>query len=203
MLKRLFDILTSLAGLSITLALYPFIALAIKLESSGPIFYCSTRVGLDGGPFTIIKFRTMVKDADRHKPITMKADSRVTKVGRWLRRFKLDELPTLFNVLKGDMSIIGPRPEIPQYVSQYTPEHKRVLCVRPGITDPGTLRFNNEADLLIDTDQFERIYLEQILPEKLHLNLQYIDGRSFFYDLRIIFLTLFLLIHQRKQYDDE
>ena len=198
MLKRLFDNLAGLAGLVITLTLYPFVALAIKLESPGPIFYCSTRIGLNGRPFTIIKFRTMANDADRQKPITMKGDTRVTKVGKWLRRFKLDELPTLFNVLKGDMSIVGPRPEIPRYVSQYTPEQSLVLSVRPGITDPGTLKFNNEVVLLTE-EQFERIYLAQILPEKLRLNLQYLDRRSLFSDLRIIFSTLFLIILQKER----
>ena len=154
-MKRLFDILTAFTGLMVTLPIYPFVALAIKLGSPGPVFYRQVRIGLNGHPFAILKFCTMINGTDGERFITMKSDPRITRVGGWLRRFKLDELPTLFNVLKGDMGIVGPRPEIPLYVKSYTPEQRRVLSVRPGITDLGTLQFNNEADILTDGDAFK------------------------------------------------
>ena len=195
--KRLFDVIACLGGLAVTLPLYPFIALAIRLESPGPILFRQRRVGLHGRPFHIIKFRTMVGSAAEGGPITVKGDSRITTVGKWLRRIKLDELPTLLNVLKGDMNVVGPRPEIPLYVQHYTPEQQRVLSVRPGITDLGTLRFNDEAELLASGD-YHDVYVEKVIPEKLRLNLEYIDNRSFFLDLRIILKT-FALIGGQKQ----
>ena len=195
---RLFDILASLAGLAVTLPLYSLMALAIKLDSPGPVFYRQVRVGLDGRPFTILKFRTMVNDAEREGSITVKEDTRVTRVGRWFRRFEVDELPTLLNVLKGDMSIVGPRPEVPEYVQLYTQEQRRVLSVRPGITSHATLRFRNEAEFLSEADDLERAYLDQVMPEKIRLSLDYINRRSILFDLRIIFETLFLVVRQSK-----
>ena len=140
----------------------------------------------------------MVRDADKQRPISVRGDARITSVGRWLRRLEVDELPTLLNVLRGDMSIVGPRPELPLYVQRYTPEQRRVLSVRPGITDLGTLRFRHEADLLTDADQFEEVYQEYIMPEKLRLNLEYIDRRSLLLDLRILLQTLSLIIRKSK-----
>ena len=198
MLKRFFDILASLAGLAVTLLLLPFIALAIKLDSPGSVFYRQLRVGLHGAPFPILKFRTMVVGDDGDRPISVKGDGRVTRVGKWLRRFELDELPTLLNVLMGHMSIVGPRPEIPRYVQRYTAEQRQVLSVRPGMTDPGTLRFRSEASLLPDGEHAERVYLEQILPEKLRCNLEYIDRKSVLFDLRIIFETLAMVLRHGK-----
>ena len=139
----------------------------------------------------------MVADADRGRPITIGGDDRITRVGGWLRRFKLDELPTLWNVLKGDMSLVGPRPEIPLYVERYTAEQRRVLAVRPGITDPATLRFDDEAALLADANSYEETYVNLILPEKLRLNLEYMDSKSFLSDLRLILSTI-LLMGKRK-----
>lgn len=139
----------------------------------------------------------MVADADRGRPITIGGDDRITRVGGWLRRFKLDELPTLWNVLKGDMSLVGPRPEIPLYVERYTAEQRRVLSVRPGITDPATLRFDDEAALLADANSYEETYVNLILPEKLRLNLEYMDSKSFLSDLRLILSTI-LLMGKRK-----
>ena len=196
--KRLFDILGSLAGLVITLPLYPFIAAAIRLDSPGPIFYCQSRVGLNGKPFTILKFRTMEHGADSQRHLTTKVDSRITGAGQWLRRTKLDEIPTFMNVLKGEMSLVGPRPERQVYVSHYTPEQLQVLSVRPGITDLGTLRFVGEADLLGDEANFENIYIRNILPEKLRLNLEYIANRSFWYDIRILLSTLLGLVRNKE-----
>lgn len=196
--KRLLDILGSLAGLVLTFPLYPLIALAIKLDSSGPIFFCQSRVGLNGHPFTILKFRTMERDADSQRHLTMNVDSRITGVGRWLRRLKLDEFPTFLNVVKGDMSLVGPRPERQVYVDHYTKEQRQVLSVRPGITDLGTIRFNHEAKLLGDGETSEDVYLNQILPEKLKLNMEYIARRSFWYDLRILLWTLLLIVRLKE-----
>lgn len=197
-MKRLFDIVVSSLGLMFTIPFYPLIFLAIKIDSPGDIFYSQVRVGLNGMPFTILKFRTMVTDADSQRHISVKGDHRVTKCGKFLRRFEIDELPTLFNVLKGDMSIVGPRPEIPIHVQHFTPEQLRVLSVRPGVTDLGTLQFRDEGDLMADSDDVEGVYLGGILPDKLRLNLEYIDRQSFIFDLRIIFATLYLIMHQRK-----
>lgn len=196
--KRLFDILGSLAGLVVTLPLYPLIAAAIKLDSPGPVFYRQTRAGLNGRPFTILKFRTMARDADRERHLTVNVDNRITGTGRWLRRLKLDEVPTFLNVFMGEMSLVGPRPERQAYVDHYTPEQRRVLSVRPGITDLGTLRFNDEAEILGDEADSENIYLNQILPEKLRLNLEYIDRRSLWYDVRILIWTLLLLVRRKR-----
>lgn len=173
-----------------TIPFVPFVALAIKLDSRGPVFYCQERVGINGRRFKIVKFRTMISDADRMEPITIGHDRRITRVGAFLRRTKLDEFPSLINVLKGNMSIVGPRPELPRYVDNYTPQQRRVLSVRPGITDPGTIRFNNEASLMTDEGQFEQIYTQKILPEKLRLNLEYIDKRNMLSDIRVICATL-------------
>jgi len=197
-MKRLLDIVASAVGLMVTLPFYPLIAMAIKLDSPGPVFYRQARVGLNGRPFTILKFRTMASGADQQKVISVKGDSRVTRVGRWLRRFDVDELPTLVSVLRGDMSIVGPRPEIPSYVQHYTPEQRRVLAVRPGMTDLATLRFRNEADLLADGLDLEKVYREQIMPKKLQLNLDYVDRQSLILDLRIILQTLWLIVRQSK-----
>ena len=190
MIKRLFDIISSAAALAVTLPFFPLVALAIKLDSKGPVFYCQERVGINGRRFKIVKFRTMISDADRQGPITRGHDRRITRVGSMLRRSKIDEFPTYVNVLMGSMSIVGPRPELPRYVDNYTPQQRRVLSVRPGITDPGTIRFNNEASLMTDEERYEEIYTQQILPEKLRINLEYIDKRNMLSDFRIICATL-------------
>ena len=198
MLKRLFDIAVSFIGLAGTLPFYPFIALAIKLDTPGPVLYRQLRIGRYGRPFSILKFRTMVRQADQGRPIAIKGDNNITRVGGLLRRFEIDELPTLFNVLKGDMSIVGPRPEVPRYVKDYNSEQRRVLSVRPGMTDPGTLVFRNETDLLAAQDRAEETYLKEILPRKLQLNLQYVDKCSLLMDVTIIFRTMAQIVWQRK-----
>lgn len=150
-------------------------------------------------PFQIYKFRTMFDGADQHGPaITLSKDGRITRVGRVLRRFELDELPTLFNVLKGEMSIVGPRPELPKYLCNYSKEQRRVFLVRPGMTDPGTLRFRDETRLLAQAEDPEKFYVEHILPEKLKLNLEYIDHQEIFTDLSIILRTWALIVHQTR-----
>ena len=197
MLKRTFDIVLSTGGILALLPLFPFVAIAIRIDSSGPIFYLQDRAGRNGRIFRIIKFRSMVVGADRQSNHAGPADSRVTRIGSILRRTKFDEMPTLVNVLKGDMSFVGPRPPLPQDLVYYTSEQRHVLSVRPGITDLATLQFDDEIRLMEGVDRVDEFYVEQILPAKLSLNLEYIRRRSFWFDLRIIFATLFLMIRRK------
>jgi lipopolysaccharide/colanic/teichoic acid biosynthesis glycosyltransferase len=198
MAKRLFDIISSTLALVVLSPLLLALALLVKLTSTGPVLFRQRRLGRGARPFEIYKFRTMVAGADRPGPcIAVNGDPRVTRVGRFLRRFDLDELPTLFNVLKGDMSIVGPRPELPEYLSYYSDQQKRVFAVRPGLTDPGTLVFRNEAALLTGRDA-ERAYVREILPRKLALNLAYVDRQSLTYDMAIIARTLAAVLFQAK-----
>ncbi len=194
MIKRAFDVLASAAGLVILSPLLLVLAVAVKLESPGPVFYRATRIGRGGVPFRLFKFRSMIAGADRQGPgITTAGDSRVTGVGRVLRRTKLDELPQLFNVLKGDMSVVGPRPEDPRYVALYTPEQQEVLSVRPGITSPASVRYRHEEAVLTGPD-WETIYIQQVMPEKLSIDLEYARHASLRRDIGILaqtFLALF------------
>jgi lipopolysaccharide/colanic/teichoic acid biosynthesis glycosyltransferase len=193
--KRIFDLSLSLVSL---LILLPFLALAavlIKLESKGPVLYKQLRVGLNGKPFYIYKFRTMEIGAEQTGlPITSADDPRLTRVGKFLRRIKLDEMPQLFNVLKGEMSLVGPRPEVPKYVELYSDEQKRALTVKPGMTDPATVCFRNEEELLAKADDKESFYINEIMPIKLKLYLQYIEKMSLLYDIKLIFLEILALI---------
>jgi len=187
-LKRVFDVLVSSIVIFIALPLWAFIAIAIKFDSSGPVFYRGIRVGKDGKLFTIYKFRTMVADAPNKGPgITSSKDLRITRVGRLLRKSKIDEMPQLINVLKGEMSIVGPRPEDPRYVAYYTAEQRRVFSVRPGMASPAFIKYRHEEELLAAAgDDLEHVYLTQILPEKLRLDIQYIEQRSFLLDLKVL-----------------
>ena len=187
-MKRLFDLAASLLALLFLSPLLALLALAVKLTSPGPVFHHGDRVGRNGAPFRIMKFRTMYVNA-RGPAITRGGDPRVTPVGRLLRRFKLDELPQLINVVCGEMSIAGPRPEAPEYVRLYTEEERRVLSVRPGLTSPASLRYRNEEALLAGDDWHER-YVNEIMHDKLRDDLQYIAQRTFFGDLRLIFRTI-------------
>jgi len=190
-LKRAFDILCSGVGL---LALWPvglLIGLLIKLTGGGPIFYGQTRIGQFGKPFRIWKFRSMAVNADKMGvPLTKEEDPRITWIGRFLRKTKLDELPQLWNVLVGDMSFVGPRPEMPQYVERYTPEQREILKFKPGITDMATMLFRNEEALLRGTGDVEGFYLRYCLPKKIELNLQYAQRASVLRDIWIIVQTL-------------
>lgn len=171
------------------------IAIWVKIDSKGPVFYRQSRVGRGNKDFGLYKFRSMEVGADRKGLITVGGhDPRVTRAGYYLRKYKLDELPQLINVLKGDMSLVGPRPEVRKYVELYTPEQRRVLRVRPGITDPASIRYRNENELLAQTDDPEKCYRETIMPDKLCINLEYIDNRSFTGDIGIIFRTFSSLI---------
>ena len=196
--KRLFDAIASLVVLAVLSPFFLVIAALIKLDSPGPVFFRQQRLGQGARPFMIYKFRTMQAGAPARGPrITVHGDPRVTPLGRVLRRFDLDELPTLLNVLRGDMSFVGPRPELPEYLPYYSEEQKQVFTVRPGLTDPGTLAFRNEA-ALIDDARAEDVYAREILPRKLALNLEYIRSRSFLADAAIIARTLAAVVFQTK-----
>jgi lipopolysaccharide/colanic/teichoic acid biosynthesis glycosyltransferase len=190
MTKRLFDFSLALIGLIILSPLFFITILIIKLTSQGAIFHRGKRVGLNSKLFTLYKFRTMIANAANIGPgITTKNDQRITMVGNILRRTKIDELPQLINVLKGDMSLVGPRPEDPRYVSQYTPEQRQVLSVRPGITSPASLAYRNEERLLTGTD-WEKTYITKILPEKIKIDLAYLSKQTFLSDICLIIQTI-------------
>jgi len=188
--QRFVDFLAATAGLLVLSPLLLVISLSVKLHDGGPIFYNSKRVGKGGKLFSIHKFRSMVQNADTMGfGVTTKGDQRVTPIGRMLRRYKLDELPQLLNVLKGDMSFVGARPEDPRFVSHYTSEQRRILEYRPGITSPASLRFKNEEELL-SGENAERLYVENLLPQKLSIDLEYQGHRTVLSDLRLIFQTI-------------
>ena len=199
MLKRIFDIIFSILGLIIFLPLFLIIALLIKKDDKGPIFYRGERIGQFGKPFRIFKFRTMVVNADKiGGPSTADDDPRITKIGKFLRKYKLDELPQLINVLKGEMSFVGPRPEVPFYVNMFTEEEKKILTVKPGITDWASLWDSDEGEILAGSSEPEKTYMEKIRPEKLRLQLKYVNEHSFFVDLKIILETLTKLLFKRS-----
>lgn len=194
-MKRLFDIFFSLTGI---ILLMPFFLLTwafIRLDSKGGAIYKQTRVGLNNKDFKLFKFRSMFKDAEKRGQLTVgMRDQRITKVGYYIRKYKLDELPQLFNVLNGSMSIVGPRPELRKYVNYYNAEQMRVLSVKPGITDFASIKYFKENELLGKSPDPEKEYLEVIMPEKLKLNLQYIEQQTFAGDLKIIFNTILTLL---------
>jgi len=191
MLKRVFDILFSLLVLIFISPFFIIVAIFIKFTSKGPVFYRQVRVGKNGIDFRIFKFRTMFTDSDKGSLITVGGrDKRITSLGYWLRRYKLDELPQFLNVLVGEMSIVGPRPEVRRYVEMYNKEQFQVLTVQPGITDYASIKFSNESELLALADDAETEYVNNIMPVKLQLNLEYIRKRSFAEDLKIIIQTV-------------
>ncbi len=191
-MKRLFDISFSLLTLILFLPIGIIISILIVIESRGGIFYTQERIGKQGAPFRLLKFRTMRKDADRSGKLTVgMRDPRITRVGYFLRKSKLDEFPQFVNVLKGDMSIVGPRPEVVEYVALYTDEQKKVLSVKPGITDFASLEYFKENELLGKSKDPQKTYIEEIMPAKLKLNLRYIDEKSLGKDLTIIAKTFF------------
>lgn len=189
-MKRFFDLLFSFIGLVVLLPVWLVVALLIVVDSRGGVFYSQLRVGKDNRDFRLYKFRTMRTDSDSKGLITVGArDSRVTRVGYWLRKFKIDEFPQLLNIIKGDMSIVGPRPEVRKYVDLYTQEQMRVLSVRPGLTDYASIRYVNENEVLAASADPERTYIEEVMPAKLALNLQYIENQSLAEDFRLILKT--------------
>lgn len=191
MLKRTFDFLASFFGLLLLSPLILCIAVWVKCDSKGPIFYRQVRVGKDGREFKLFKFRSMRVGADRAGLLTLgDRDPRVTRSGFWLRKTKLDELPQLFNVLVGDMSLVGPRPEVPKYVALYTPEQREVLSVRPGITDTASLEMRNEAELMAQQVDPEGYYMNVQIPLKIKLAKEYIAQQSLLSDLKLVVRTI-------------
>ena len=198
-MKRLFDIIVSLIVLSVGLPFGILIALVIVIDSKGRIFYKQWRVGRNNVDFPLYKFRTMFSESDRGSLITIgDNDARITKIGLFLRKYKIDEFPQFLNILKGEMSIVGPRPEVRKYVDLYTPEQMKVLSVRPGLTDYASIRYVNENALLAASDDPEQTYIHEIMPDKLALNLKYIQEQSLWVDLKIILKTFAAIIHKSK-----
>ena len=198
MTKRAFDILVSVAGLIVLLPLLLLVATAIKLDSSGPVFFRQWRVGRRFRRFGIYKFRTMIDDAfDRGLPITVGRDSRITRVGKILRKTKIDELPQLLNVLKGDMSLVGPRPEVPRYVELFRPDYEHILKVRPGLTDLASLKYSDEASILGQSANPEGDYVARLLPDKIRLAKEYIQRSSLLFDVKLIVETIIKLFGHR------
>ncbi|MDR3593885.1 sugar transferase [Clostridium sp.] len=189
--KRIFDLICSTLGLIVLSPVLIIIAIRIKTGSDGPVFFKQIRVGENNKEFEILKFRTMVVDAEKlGRQITVGNDSRITKIGAFLRKYKLDELPQLINVFKGEMSLVGPRPEVPRYVKLYNEEQKKVLEVKPGITDLASIRYRDENDLLGEAENPDEFYINIIMPDKLALNLEYINKNNVFFDIYIIFKTI-------------
>lgn len=198
MMKRLFDIMVSFIGLICLLPLLLLVAVLIKLDSMGPVFFKQQRMGMRFRPFQILKFRTMVQDSStKGQSITVGDDPRITRVGRFLRKSKFDELPQLFNVLKGDMSLVGPRPEVPDYVELFRHDYEEILKVRPGITDLASIKYRDEATILGQSENPEEEYIVHILPEKINLAKEYIRRSSLIFDLSVICRTVFKIFDFR------
>jgi lipopolysaccharide/colanic/teichoic acid biosynthesis glycosyltransferase len=194
MAKRALDLLVSSLALLLLSPLLLLLALWVKLDSPGPVLYRGKRVGKDGQPFLMNKFRTMVEGAERRGPaVTYRDDPRVTRAGRFLRQTKLDELPQLLNVVNGEMSLVGPRPEDPSYVALYTQEQRQVLSVKPGITGPTQLEYRDEASML-QGESVDEEYVTRLMPEKLKLDLEYVRTRSLMLDLKILWRTATTLL---------
>lgn len=191
-MKRLFDIVCSFFGLVFLSWLFVFVALWVGLSSKGGVFYRQRRVGRCNRDFTIYKFRSMRVNSDRQGLLTIgERDGRITKAGVFIRKYKLDELPQLFNVLRGDMSFVGPRPEVRKYVELYTEEQKKVLTVRPGITSLSSIKYRNENEILSRSDNPEQYYIDVIMQDKLAIELDYLEQRSLLTDIKVIFQTIF------------
>lgn len=192
---RFFDIVFSGIGLILLSPLFLVLYILIRLESKGGGFYSQQRIGKDGVPFNLYKFRSMRKDADKKGLITVGGhDPRITKIGYFIRKYKLDELPQLFNVLKGDMSLVGPRPEVEKYTKLYTPEQRKVLSVVPGITDWASIEYVDENVILGKAEDPDKAYIEQVMPDKIKYNMKYINNRSVGEYFKIIFTTFYRII---------
>lgn len=197
-MKRLFDIVASGFGLLILSPIFLIMAVWIKLDSEGPVFYRQVRVGLHDKDFRIFKFRSMRVGADKGSLVTIGGrDSRITRSGYFIRKYKLDEFPQLINVFIGEMSLVGPRPEVRHYVNYWTPEQMHVLDVRPGITDPASIKFRNENELMEKVAEPEDYYINVIMQEKIKLYLEYVQNASFWYDIKLIFQTFKVVITER------
>ena len=202
-MKRTFDVAISVCLILVTSPLWLLAAMRIRLHDGGPVFYRAPRIGRFGKPFTMHKFRTMVLDADRiGGSSTSEDDPRVTPVGKWMRRWKIDELPQLLDVLAGNMSIVGPRPQVQWAVERYSPEERKVLAVRPGITDWASIVYSNEAEILTGHADADEAYMRLIHPTKMRLALHYVDTASVWTDVRIILATGFALVGKRPSPND-
>jgi len=198
MLKRAFDIVASAVGLIVLAPFLLAIAALIKLASPGPVFYRGERIGRGGKPFRIFKFRTMVQDAERIGPVSATAsDSRITRVGGFLRKYKLDECPQLLDVLRGAMSLVGPRPEVAKYVDMYTEEEQAILTVRPGITDWASIRHCHQGELMKGSEDADRFFEEKIRKTKVRLQLVYVRNHSLWVDLKILVYTFVRILNGR------
>ncbi len=196
-MKRFFDIIASVLGLVVLSPLLLILAVWIKLDSEGPVFYRQVRVGYKNKDFRIFKFRSMRVGADKGSLVTIGGhDPRVTRSGYFIRKFKFDELPQLINVFLGDMSLVGPRPEVRHYVDYWTPEQMHVLDVRPGITDPASIKFRNENELMEKAEDPEKYYIEVIMQEKIRLYLEYVNHHSFWGDIGLIFKTFWTIVSE-------
>lgn len=197
--KRVFDICFSLIGICTLTPLFLVVAALLKHDSKGPLFYRQVRVGLHLKTFKLIKFRSMYPDSEAAGLLTVGGhDARITKFGTWLRKYKIDELPQLFNVLRGEMSLVGPRPEVPKYVALYNADQKKVLNVKPGITDWASVYYLEESDMLAATDDPEKYYISTIMPSKISWNLAYAEHHNLWVDIRIILYTLKHIMIQWK-----
>ncbi len=195
MIKRIFDIISSFVGLIILSPIFLIVSLLIILDSKGGVFYKQVRVGRNNIDFNLLKFRSMSVGSDKKGLLTVgNTDTRITKIGYYLRKYKLDELPQLINVFFGEMSVVGPRPEVRKYVKLYINEQVDVLSVKPGITDYASLKYSNENEILAKFENPEKAYIEKIMPNKLELNLKYIEKNNVFIDIKIIFSTLLKII---------
>ena len=197
-MKRLFDIVASGCGLIVLSPLFAILAIWVKLDSEGPVFYRQIRVGYKNKDFSIYKFRSMRIGSDKGSLVTIGGrDPRVTRSGYFIRKFKFDELPQLINVFLGDMSIVGPRPEVRHYVNYWTSEQMHVLDVRPGITDPASIKFRNENELMEKAENPEDYYINVIMQEKIKLYLEYVENASFWYDIKLVFETFKVIVNER------
>lgn len=192
---RFFDFILGLVGLVVLAPIFIMLAIWIKIDSKGPVFYKQVRVGQNGIDFGLFKFRSMVVDADKKGLITVGGrDPRITRSGYFIRKYKLDELPQLINVLVGDMSLVGPRPEVRKYVNLYTDEQQKVLSVKPGITDYASIEYMDENEILGKSSDPEKTYIEDIMPEKIKYNMKYINNKNLFEYFKIIFLTVLKIV---------
>jgi len=199
-MKRIFDFAVSAAGLIILSPLLLLVAILIKLESAGPIFFKQQRMGREFRPFLIYKFRSMREGGDAALSLTVGADPRITRMGKYLRASKIDELPQLFNVLKGDMSLVGPRPEVPRYVALFRRDYEDILKVKPGLTDLASLKYSDEASILGESVNPEQDYLTRLLPDKIRLAKEYIERSSFWFDVKLIVGTIIKLFRYQQMH---
>lgn len=189
--KRIFDCTAAVVALVVFSPLLLVLSVWILLDSPGGVFYKQIRVGKNQKEFYLLKFRSMRTNADKSGQLTIGNDARVTRVGRFIRKFKFDEIPQLINIIKGEMSVVGPRPEVPKYVTMYSEEQLKVLDVLPGLTDYASIEYLNEQEVLGAADDPERVYIQEVMPAKLKLNLKYIEERNFWLDIQLVFKTLF------------